>query len=106
MTSVIHAQRPGRAAPRLRQLDMEMIRDVDKDAGKPSMPEMLETVGELGPGHGSALTPGNSIGRGYEHCLTSQGYLFAKPATPPPVLSLEMKRKRLDFCPAFPPQIH
>lgn len=70
------------------KIDMDLIRDVDKDPGKAIVAgKLLETVGELG-----LLTVSEGIERAEEldwvqqHGSTfAQGYLFAKPATPPPV---------------------
>ncbi|HEX8465124.1 MAG TPA: EAL domain-containing protein [Abditibacterium sp.] len=71
------------------KIDMDLIRDVDKDAAKAIVAgKLLETVCELG-----LATVAEGIERHEElawvrdHGSTfAQGYLFARPATPPPVL--------------------
>lgn len=71
------------------KLDMELVRDVDRDKDKAIVAgKLLETVQELGL---STITEGVErleelqwvTNRGANF---AQGYLFAKPGTPPPVL--------------------
>ncbi len=71
------------------KLDMEMVRDVDQDAGKAIVAgKLLETVGELGlPTVAEGVERAEELDWVRAHGSTfAQGYLFAKPATPPPVL--------------------
>ncbi len=71
------------------KLDMDLIRDVDRDAGKAIVAgKLLETVHELG-----LSTVAEGIERPEELSWVAerganfaQGYLFARPATPPPPL--------------------
>jgi EAL domain-containing protein (putative c-di-GMP-specific phosphodiesterase class I) len=71
------------------KLDMGLIRDVDRDPAKAIVAgKLLETVQELG-----LSTVAEGIERREELCWVAdrganfvQGYLFAHPATPPPVL--------------------
>lgn len=72
------------------KLDMELIRDVDRDPGKAIVAgKLLETVRELG-----LSTVAEGIERPEELSWVAdrganfaQGYLFARPATPPPALN-------------------
>jgi len=73
------------------KLDMELIRDVDRDKGKAIVAgKLLETVQELG-----LATVAEGIERKEELSWVAerganfaQGYLFARPATPPPGLDV------------------